>query len=79
MFRWGRSGPDPDGSVDVTSDVLSIIARFGGIATARVKTRVDLATSIPDGAINITDVLMAINAFQGLPYPFAPSGIEPCS
>ena len=75
----GQVWTDPDGSVDITSDVLSIIARFGGIATAPVKTRVDLATSVPNGTIDITDVLVAINAFQGLPYPFAPSGIVPCS
>ena len=68
----------PDGSVDVPSDVSAIIEKFKNTATAPTKARADIQTRDVDLVINITDVVAAIDAFAGLPYPFTPSTTSPC-
>lgn len=72
--QWAR----PDGSVDITSDAIAILDGFRASPTAPVKTRVDLEPAVPDGVINITDLLMMLTAFQGGDYPFAASAPDPC-
>ena len=65
----------PDGIVNVTSDVVSLLDKFQGLPGAPVKARADLEPGIPDMILNITDVTWAIDAFSGGSYPFAvPAG-----
>lgn len=85
--RWGdvagnfdpTSGtwPPPDGRVDVTVDAVGILDGFANRPNAPAKARTDLEPSTPDRKINITDVVFALDAFSGRPYPFAP-GPAPC-
>ena len=86
MSRWGDLAgvydPNgwwaaPDGTIDVTVDVLGAIAKFAGAPNAMRKARADVEPAIPDQVINIGDVLHIVRAFQGLPYPFSP-GAPPC-
>jgi hypothetical protein len=43
------------------------------------KSRSDLDPNLPDQRINITDVSGTVDAFKGLPYPYAgPPLIDPC-
>ena len=67
----------PNGVVDVTADVIAIINRFISAVGAPIKARADLEPALPDQTINISDVLSAVSAFAGLPYPFTP-GPPPC-
>ncbi len=86
--KWSDAcGPGPDGAcsgasdgvVDVQNDVLGILNKFsntfpmenasGDLAPREVDFKVDVAL----------DVLFALEAFQGLPYPFSPSGPPPNS
>lgn len=60
----------PDGTVDITSDIVSILNRFGNRPGAPPKVSVDLEPNIPDQKINISDVVFALDAFRGLEYPF---------
>ena len=71
--------PGADGSVDVTVDVLAVLAAFSTSAGAPTKPRADLEPSEVDAIINITDALHAIDGFTGKPYPFALPGPDPCS
>lgn len=66
----------PDGTVNVTTDIVGILDKFAGRAGAPAKARADLEPALPDLIINITDVLRGLSAFTGLPYPFA--GPTPC-
>ena len=63
----------PDGSVDVATDVVALLDKFGSSPTSPSKTRADLEPSTPDLIINITDVTSALDAFAGSPYPFVPA------
>ena len=70
-------GP-PDGAV-VIADVLSVIAGFGSAPGAPLKARTDLEPGTVDRLINISDVLVDLAAFSGVPFPFAaPIGPPPC-
>ncbi len=68
----------PDGSVDVATDVVACLDKFANAATALAKTRCDLEPALPDLKINITDVVMILDAFGGAVYlldpPPAPCG-----
>jgi hypothetical protein len=68
----------PDGSVDITTDVVGVLDKFSNVATAPLKARADLEPGDLDLIINITDVTMCVDAFRGEPYPFVPSGV-PCT
>lgn len=68
-------GP-PDGSVDVTTDVTSLLDKFKNLPNAPRKARTDIEPRIVDRIINITDVTFALDAFSSLPYSFA--GPTPC-
>ena len=67
-----------DGSVDIVSDAIATLSRFQNLTSAPQKTRVDLAPSPADGVIDIVDIVMVVNAFQGLGDPFVPTVPEPC-
>lgn len=69
-------GP-PDGSVDVTSDVVAILDKFKNLPTAPTKARVDLSPSAVDFVIDISDVIWALDGFRGAGYPFTIPG-DPC-
>ncbi|MFQ5495633.1 MAG: FG-GAP repeat protein, partial [Phycisphaerae bacterium] len=66
----------PDGVVAVISDVIAIIDKFAGRATAPIKARVDIEPATPDRLINISDATRALDAFRGKSYPFSPG--PPC-
>ena len=65
-----------NGRVDII-DVVAILTAFGDPSNL-TKLRGDLEPGCLDLTINITDVLAAVTAFQGIPYPFAPTAPDPC-
>ena len=67
----------PDGSVDVASDVVSVLDKFASAPGSPSKSRADLEPALVDLKINITDVTSILDAFGGAGYPFAPT-ITPC-
>lgn len=67
----------PDARVDVAVDVVAALLKFAGASSAPIKARADLEPASPDGKINITDVLSALNGFAGMNYSFTP-GAFPC-
>lgn len=69
-------GPS-DGVVSIV-DIMAVIGRFRGDQDSIVKPRADLEPGCLDLVINITDALRGIGAFQGLPYPFTPTAVDPC-
>ena len=84
--RWGDvcgpgpegacSGP-PDGTVDVTNDVLGVLGKFANTLALR-KASADVGPATPDNKVDVAnDVLLTIAAFGGAPYPFAPD--DPCN
>ncbi len=89
--RWGDvCGPGPggacsavaDGSVDVQNDVLGVLGKFANTfplqkARADIDPGDDGFNNGPDLKVNVAnDVLFALDAFTGAPYPFAPG--DPC-
>jgi hypothetical protein len=84
--RWGDccafytngSFPGPDNRVDVVSDVVAVLAKFGNRPGAPGKARCDLEPPTLDFTINISDVSRALDAFRGLAYPFTRSTATPC-
>ncbi len=89
--KWGDiCGPGPggvctgvaDGSADVAQDVVGLLDKFANI-NAIQKARADIEpgdngiNNGPDFKVNIArDVLFALEAFSGFPYPFTPG--DPC-
>lgn len=79
--RWGDVAglnndgfwADPDGAIAV-GDILADIACFVSAPGAPPFERCDIHPAIPDGEVQIIDVLQVISAFQGLPFPFAMPG-----
>ncbi len=72
-----------EGTVDVTNDVLGVLDKFANVNSLQ-KARADLEpggdgdNNGPDFKVNVAnDVLFALDAFTGDPYPFAPG--DPCS
>ncbi len=90
--KWGDvCGPGPggvctglaDGSADVAQDVVGLLDKFANI-NALSKSRTDIepgdngVNNGPDFKVNISrDVLFALEAFKGFPYPFEPG--DPCA
>lgn len=68
----------PDGSVDVATDVVAVLDKFSNAPGAPAKAYADLEPSMPDLKINITDVVVILDAFEGDSYPFAPVS-APCA
>ena len=89
--KWGDvCGPGPggvctavaDGMVDITQDVVGLLDKFANINDIQ-KARADIEpgdngiNNGPDFKVNIArDVLFALEAFSGFPYPFEPG--DPC-
>ena len=67
----------PDGTVNVTSDILAMLETFQSTPGFPRKVRIDVEPAIPNGVVNILDVVFVLDAFRGLPYPFQP-GQAPC-
>jgi hypothetical protein len=74
----GGSYPGPDGTVDVTVDVLADLAKFANRAGAPEKARADLEPNCVDLQNNISDVTETLNGFRSLPYRFRPKAPDPC-
>ncbi len=72
------TAPEPDGTVDITTDVIAAINKFGNRLGSPMKIRVDLDPETPDFKINIIDIVHILDAFRGLPYPFVPVSPAPC-
>jgi hypothetical protein len=68
----------PDGSVGITTDVVSILEKFANRAGAPTKARADLEPCEVDLKLNITDATRALDGFRGVLYPFRPLG-TPCA
>ena len=68
----GRHWPPPNGTVDVACDVVAALDKFSNLPSAPVKARVDLEPALPDLRVNITDVVMILDAFGGTTYVFDP-------
>ena len=85
--RWGDSvgafnvgtqtWAGPDGSVDVASDVVAGIDKFGSLPTSPPKARADVEPS-KLWIIGITDITVILDAFGGGGFPFAPDDATPC-
>ena len=69
-------GP-PNGVVEII-DVLAVIGRFGSLPGSIVKARADLAPGCLDLVIDISDILNALQGFEGLDYRFEPTAPDPC-
>ncbi|MFQ5494703.1 MAG: hypothetical protein ACE5EX_04920 [Phycisphaerae bacterium] len=67
----------PDGSVDIVTDAIAVLDKFAGRPGAPIKARADLEPSTPDRIINISDVVIVVQAFGGDGYPFTPD-LPPC-
>ena len=69
-FNLGsRCGP-PDKSVDIVTDVLTVLQKFQNLLGIS-KSRADMEPGLLDGEVNISDVTFVVDAFSGDPYPFA--------
>jgi len=79
----GRFDPDtsvwvaPNGTADIFPDILGLIDAFSTQPGNMTKIRADIEPCILDFTINFTDVVFAIDAFRGLPFPFGP-GVRDC-
>ena len=84
--RWGDIVGDcatlpctpPDGTVNVSTDVVACLDKFRNLITAAGKSRSDTDPQTPDRLINISDVTKILDAFVGKPYPFA-APTSPCA
>jgi hypothetical protein len=72
-----RQWTEADGGVHVTVDAVADLAKFGNRLGCPMKARTDIEPSVLDFKINVTDVVLVVEAFRGRAYPFtAPS--PPC-
>ncbi len=72
-------GP-PDGVVGVATDVTAVVDKFKNLPGSPHKTRTDLEPAHVDHLLNITDLVFAVDAFLGMPYPFpGPELADPCA
>ena len=69
----------PEGTLSIVLDVVAVLDKFSNNSCAVLKSRADLEPHAPDRLVNISDVLFALNAFSGNPYPFpGPAGCPGC-
>ncbi len=61
----------PDGSVNVTTDLVAQLDSFSDLPGSVNKFRADIQPDVPDFLVNISDIVATQNAFSGNPYPFA--------
>ena len=79
MMRWGDLGKlfvngtweEPDGQVNIT-DAVAALDRFRNLPWAPRLELADLYPKMPDGVVDIVDVLQIISAFAGYPHPSDP-------
>ncbi|MCH7591419.1 MAG: hypothetical protein IH989_01385 [Planctomycetes bacterium] len=64
----------PDGNVDI----IDVLADIRGFIRLEIVARTDIEPACVDLVVGIPDVLRVIRAFQGLPYPYPPSAMDPC-
>jgi DNA-binding beta-propeller fold protein YncE len=69
----------PNGRVEIVTDVVAVLDKFGSRPGAPIKARADVEPRCPDRKVNISDVARVLDAFRALPYPFGPSVADPCS
>jgi hypothetical protein len=67
----------PDGIINIV-DVTQILSRFVSDPLSITKTRAELEPGCADLLINISDVLHAQLGFEGIPYPFVWTTLDPC-
>ncbi len=75
-----NSGPlwvAPDQSADIFPDIVAAIEAFSNRPGNPTKTRADVEPCLLDFKINITDIVLLLDAFRGLPFPFGP-GMSNC-
>ena len=68
----------PNGSADITADVVAGVDKFANLPGAPLKSRLDLHPARPDRIVSITDITLLIDAFRGLDFPFV-LGQVPCN
>lgn len=67
--QYGQTGwTPPDGVVNISSDAVACVDAFKGLSTAPLTECADLEPEIPDYVINITDIMMVVDAFKGFLY-----------
>ncbi len=71
---YAADGEDPDDD----GDVQGVIGRFITGPFSITKARAELEPGCLDMVINISDIMHAVGAFQGLSYPFEPTADDPC-
>jgi hypothetical protein len=76
---------NPDGQVDIITDVTAILDKFRNVPSAPAVYRVDLVgtndTGVdcrPDGRIDIIDVTVDLDAFRGISYQTSTRCSGPC-
>lgn len=86
MARWGDVAGaavggqwmPPDGSVDVTVDVVAALDKFKNSPGAPAKVAADIQPATPDRVINIVDIVKTLDGFSGRRYPFDVTAL-PCA
>ena len=68
VFEDGVWTPS-NGTVDVL-DFVAGLERFSGLPTAPPMSWCDTYPDLPDGVLDIVDVVFVIDSFEGAPYPF---------
>ncbi|MCH7721055.1 MAG: hypothetical protein IH988_08720, partial [Planctomycetes bacterium] len=77
----GTEFPPPDGIIDLVTDCRAFRDKVADNPVAPITARIDVEPKVPDQRVTVTDVLDALDAFRGLPYPplrFGPPGPRPC-
>ncbi len=67
----------PEGTINVVTDVVSLVNKFENLDCAVQKTRADIQPGEVDFKIDITDVVQCLGAFTGDDYPFT-APFPPC-
>lgn len=66
---------EPNGSVDVITDVVSLVNKFSNNFCAPIKARADIEPENVDFQVSFGDVIQSLAGFTGSPYPFdGPTG-----
>ncbi len=60
---------DPDGLV-TANDILAVVETFKKSNKATIITRSDMGGQVPNFIVNSSDILLVVNCFQGLEYPY---------
>lgn len=65
----------PDGAVNFI-DISGVVDKYKNLDDAPIKARTDPGGDMPDLHVDFADILRAVDAFRGEPYPF--DGPSPC-